>query len=50
MLPTPLAAGHVAPPPATQVQVGDAIEAGNVSTTVAPVTADGPALFRATIV
>jgi hypothetical protein len=48
MLPDPLAV-QLAPPALTQVQVGLGIAAGTVSTTVAPVTALGPA-FDATIV
>ena len=48
MFPVPDAA-HDPPPAATQVHVAPLNEAGNVSLTVAPVTADGP-LLDATIV
>src|SRR6185369_12387782 len=43
MFPDPLGA-HVPPPAPAQVQVAPVIAAGTVSVTVAPVTADGPAL------
>ena len=48
MEPLPVAA-HVPPPVAVHVQVGVSSEAGVVSATVAPTTADGPA-FEAVIV
>ena len=48
MLPLPLA-GHVPPPAPLQTHVEPERAAGNVSATVAPVTAEGPAL-AATIV
>jgi hypothetical protein len=49
MLPLPLPAAHDAPPLVTHVHVTPVSDAGIVSVTGAPVTADGPALL-ATIV
>jgi hypothetical protein len=44
MPPVPLAAGHVDPVVAVHVQETFVRDGGGVSVTVAPVTADGPAL------
>jgi hypothetical protein len=49
MLPLPDAAGQVAPPAVAQVHVAPVRAAGNVSVTVEPGAADGPA-FEATMV
>ncbi len=48
MLPAPDAA-QVAPPVPAQLHVAPVSWAGSVSVTVAPVTADGPALLATTV-